>query len=111
SRAARVGQEFGAVADEPATRDAVFEPYPAGAVVDHLDHLPLARAELGRDGADELLGNVDDQMLHRLEGPAALPPRDDLRLADLELEALAAHHLDEDRELQLAASGHAKRIR
>jgi hypothetical protein len=31
---------------------------------------------------------------------------DDLRLADGELEALAAHDLDEDRELQLAAALH-----
>ena len=35
---------------------------------------------------------------------------DDLGLADGELEALAAHHLDEHRELELAASLHLPRV-
>jgi hypothetical protein len=37
--------------------------------------------------------------------------RDDLRLADGELEALAAHQLDEHRELELAAALHLPRVR
>ena len=41
--------------------------------------------------------------LHRLVHGAVDLPRDHLRLADRQLEALAAHHLDEHRELQLAA--------
>ena len=36
----------------------------------------------------------------------SISPRDDLRLADGELEALAAHLLDEDRQLELAAALH-----
>ena len=47
-------------------------------------------------------------MLHRLEGLAVFLVRDDLGLADLDLEAFAPHDLDEDRELQLAAAGDAE---
>ena len=36
--------------------------------------------------------------------------RDDLRLADGHLEALAPHHLDEHRQLQLAAALHLPRV-
>ena len=46
-------------------------------------------------------------MVRRSIGSCTLPSidaGDDLRLADGELEALAAHDLDEDRELQLAAA-------
>ena len=72
-------------------------------MVDHLRHLALARAELLRHRADELLGDVHHEVLHRLERLAVFLVRDDLGLADLHLEALAPHRLDEDRELQLAA--------
>src|SRR5262245_33119493 len=109
--AARVGQELGAIADEPARRDAVLEAHPAGAVVHHLDHLRLARPELLGDSTDELLGDVHHQMLHGLERLAAVLLGDDLWLAHLELEALAPHHLDQDRELELAASGYAEGVR
>src|SRR5262249_58352252 len=83
---------------------------PAGAVVHHLDHLRLARPELLRDGADELFGDVHHQMLHGLERLATILLGDDLRLAYLELEALAPHHLDQDRELELAASRYAEGV-
>src|SRR5438094_8810140 len=43
------------------------------------------------------------------------PPRSTLfptrRSSDLELEPLAPHHLDEDRELELAATGDAEGVR
>ena len=42
--------------------------------------------------------------------PAVDRPRHDLRLADGQLEPLAAHHLDEDRELELAAALHLPRL-
>ena len=50
--------------------------------------------------------DVDDDLLDRLELFAVSSSReDDARLADGELEALAAHRLDQDAELQLAAAG------
>ena len=75
-----------------------------GAVVDHLLHAALAQREQLGDDADVVLGDVDRQALDRLAQRAVDLAREDLRLADGELEALAAHHLDEHGELQLAAA-------
>jgi hypothetical protein len=66
---------------KPARRHAVLEPHAPGAVIHHLGHLALAGPELLRDRADELLGDVHHEVLHRLEGLAVLDLRDDLGLA------------------------------
>jgi hypothetical protein len=50
--------------------------------------------------------HVDRDALDRLMGCSVDLPDQDLRLADSELEALAAHDLDEDGQLQLTASLH-----
>ena len=50
---------------------------------------------------DVLLRSVDREQLHRLVEPAVDLPGDDLGLARGQLEALAAHHLEQDDELQL----------
>ena len=70
----------------------------------------LPQREQLRDDADVVLRNVDRQPLDRLVHLAVDLARDDLRLADGQLEALAAHHLDEHRELQLAAALHLPRV-
>ncbi len=54
---------------------------------------------------------VDGQVLERLVGLAVDLLRDHLRLADGELEALAAHVLDEDGERELSTALHLPRIR
>ena len=108
--AARVGEELAAEADEAARRDAELEADAAGAVVRHVRHAALAQRERLRDDADVVLGAVDDELLHRLVALAVDLARDDLGLADRELEALAAHRLDEDRHLQLAAAGHLEGV-
>src|SRR5437016_12911302 len=105
ARAARVRQELRAVADEAAGGDAVLEPDAPRPVVDHLGHGALAGAELLGHGADELLGDVHHEVLHRLEGLAALFLGDDLGLAHFQLEALTPHHLDQDGELELSRPG------
>ena len=64
--AARLGEELGAEADQPARGDEVVHPHPAGAVVDHLLHPALAQREQLRDDADVVLGHVDRQPLDRL---------------------------------------------
>ena len=84
--------------------------HPSRPVVDHLLHPPLAeREELGED-ADVLLGGVDREALDGLVHLAVQLAGDDLRLPDGQLEALAAHQLDEHRELQLAATLHLPRV-
>ena len=99
--AARLGEELGAEADQPAGGDEVVHPHPAGAVVDHLLQAALAQGEQLGDDADVLLRHVDREPLDRLVDRAVPAARDDLRLADRELEALAAHQLDEHGELEL----------
>jgi hypothetical protein len=97
-----LGEELGAEADEATRRDEELHPDPAGAVVGHLFHAALAGGhELG-DGAEELLGGVDGEALDRLVHLAVDLLGDDLRLADGQLEAFAAHLLDEDGERELA---------
>ena len=60
--------------------------------------------------AEVLLGRVDRDALDGLVQDAVDLARDDLRLADRQLEALAAHLLDEDGELELAAALHLPRV-
>ena len=67
-------------------------------------HAAFARGEQLGDRADVLLGNVHRQPLDRLVALAVDLALDHVRLAHGQLEALAAHHLDEDRQLQLAAA-------
>ena len=108
---ARLGEELGAEADQPARGHAVLHPHPAGAVVDHLLERALAQREHLRDDADVVLGHVDREALDRLAALAVDLADQHLRLADRQLEALAAHELDEDRELQLAAAVDLPRVR
>jgi hypothetical protein len=103
--AAGLGEELGAEPDQAARRDDELQTHPAGAVVDHLLHATLAGAHELRDGAEVLLGDVDGEALDRLVG-LAVDLAQTPRLADGELEALAAHHLDQDGQLQLAAALH-----
>ena len=88
----------------PAGRDEVVHAHPAGPVVDHLLHAALAQGEQLGDDADVVLGDVDRQALDRLVELAVDLAGEHLGLADGQLEALAAHHLDEHGQLQLAAA-------
>ena len=54
----------------------------------------------------KILGDVDREALDRLVNSTADLARDDLRLADGQLEALATHGLDKHGELELAATLH-----
>ena len=108
--AAGLGHELGAEPDEAAGGHEVLHAHPAGAVVHHLLHAALAQREHLRDDAEVVLGRVDGDVLHRLVHLAVDLAGDDLGLADGELEALAPHHLDEHRELELAAALHLPRV-
>ena len=87
------------------------QPHAAAAGGTHLDHLALALGQLLHDDAGVLLVDVDDHLLDRLEQLAGRPVlKQDLRPRHGELEAFAAHGLDEDAELQFAAAGDLHRI-
>src|SRR5439155_13030776 len=90
-------------ADQPSCGNPELEPHAAAAVIDHLGHHAPAFADLRDDDTLMILGHVDDQVLDRLDDLAVDFFGHDVRPRDLELEALAPHHLDENRELQLAA--------
>ena len=97
--AAGLGEELGAQADQAARRDEVLHPHPAGAVVDHVLDAALAQREQLRDDADVLLRHVDRADARPARGGCPSISRvTHLRLADGQLEALAAHQLDEDRQ-------------
>ena len=102
--AAGLGHELGAEADQAAGRDPVVHPDPAGAVVDHLDQRALAQGHQLGHHAEVVVGDIDGHPLHRLVELAVDLPGDDLGLAHGELEAFAAHGLDQDGQLQLAAA-------
>src|SRR3954447_10390674 len=103
-RATRLGEELGAEADQAARGDEVLDAHPAGAVVDHLLHPTLAqRQQLGRH-TEVVLRDVYREPLDGLVELAVDLAGHDLRLAHGQLEALAAHRLDENRKLQLAAA-------
>ena len=72
-------------------------------MVHHVHHPALAEGKQLADHAEVVLGCVDGETLEGLVDRAVDEPGDDLGLADGELEALAAHLLDEDGQGQLAA--------
>ncbi len=67
-------------------------------------NLGFPHAELFHDHADELLGNVHREPLHRLHQLAVHVLGHDLGLAGHQLIALAAHGFDHDGKLQFAAT-------
>ena len=79
--------------------------------VDHVRH-----RSRGACPSDSITGpaysscDVDDDVLDRLVLLTVALGDDDLRLADRELVAFAAHRFDEDRKMQLAAAAHFERV-
>ena len=101
--AACVGEELGTVADQPTGRDAELQLHPPGGVIRHPQQAPLPAHQLLGNDAGVGIATVDGELLDRLQELAVLPAKDHLRTADAQLEPLAAHRLDEDGELELAA--------
>src|SRR6478735_8028093 len=99
-----LGEELGAEADEATAGHEELHADPAGPVVGHLLHAALASGHDLRDGAEELLRGVDREALDGLVDLAVDLARDDLRVADGQLVALAAHLLDEDGERELTTA-------
>ena len=111
-RAAGVGQQLALIADQAAGRRVEHQPQAVAAGRAHLDHLGLALAHLLHDDAGILLVDVDRRLPR--SAPAARRcssfGQHDARARHRELEAFAAHGLDQDRELQFAAAGDFHRI-
>ena len=92
-------------ADESAGGDDVVEPNTAAnAVVDDLLSLAFARGHELCDDAHVLFGDVDGEVLDGFVDLAVDFAFDDLGAADGHLETFAAEGLNEDRELEFAAS-------
>src|SRR6185503_10662474 len=110
SCALRLRQKLVAKSDQPARWRFELQTHAAGAVIDHLRHLPFATAESFSDDADELVWTVDDHGLDRFERLAVDSSRDCLGLRDLELITFATHHFDQYRQLQFTAPGYFELI-
>eukprot|EP00958_Prasinococcus_capsulatus_P018922 scaffold2262_cov312-Prasinococcus_capsulatus_cf.AAC.7 len=106
ARAASGREQRVAQADEAARRDAVLDRLRgAGALArGHLEHEALAAVQQVNGGAHVLFGHLHLRLLVRLLLLALLAQLGDhARRAQHELEALAAHRLDEDGDVERAA--------
>ena len=101
--AACIGEEFGTVADQPTGRDAELQLNSSRRVVGQSLQAALPAHQLLGDDAGVGVATVDREMLDRLQAIAVLHAKDHLWPADAQLEPFAAHRLDEDGELELAA--------
>jgi hypothetical protein len=101
-----VGHELRPESDQAARGNPELEADASAAVVDHLGHRAFAFAHLRDHDALVILGDVDDKLLDRLNGLPVHFFRHDVGPRHLELEAFAAHHLDQNRQLQLTTADH-----
>src|SRR5258706_2870677 len=111
TRTTGVGQKFRPVAEKSTRGDFVKKSYHSLPRVLHLQHRRAPGAQLLDHDAEELLGNVDGQLLIRLE-PLAVRTlaRNHSRSRNLKLVTLAPHRLHQNREMELAATRHGPRV-
>ena len=94
------------IADQSARRRIEDQPHAPAARRAHLDHLAFAFGEFLHDHAGMLLVDIDDDFLDGFEQFArGAVLKQDLRARYGKLETFAPHGLDENAELQFAASG------
>src|SRR5450755_1887572 len=110
--AAGVGQQFALIADQATGRRVEHQPLPVTAGGTHLDQLGLAFAHLLHHDAGMLFVDVDHDLLDRLPPIARgfVFSQHDAGTRHRQLETFAAHGLDQDAELQFAASGDFHRV-
>ena len=102
-----IGQKLLPVAHQAARRDAEFQMAHAGVTGAHVDDLRLAGSQLFHNRAHILLGHLDHQQFHRLEGLAVfILLINDPRAADRKLKSLPAHGFNQDGQMQLTAARH-----
>ena len=106
-----VGHELTTVADQTAGRNHEFQAGRAAVAGGHVDQFALSLTELFDNVSGKLFRNIDIYLLHRLELVTLfIIMVQNLSLADCKLIALTAHVLDQDGQMQLAASGYLKAI-
>src|SRR5205814_6451286 len=104
--AARHGHELSLEADQAARRDAIVETHAALAVGQHVEQLAAAPAELLHHRALVRFLDVDREHLVGLAAHAVDLLEHHARARHGELVALAAHVLEPDCQVQLAAPVH-----
>src|SRR5690349_22116097 len=109
--AARVREELAAQSDQTTRGDFELHAHAARTVIHHLGEFAAPAAESFHHHADERLRTIHDKALDGFETVTVFRAHHDLRLADHQLVAFAAHRFDQDCELQLAAAEHTKSIR
>src|SRR4029434_4935260 len=100
----RIGQELRPEADETARRNPKFETDTAASVVHHLCRNAAPCPRLRDDDSLKFLGYVDDEIFDGLHLHAVVSPGHVLRTRYLQFVPLPPHHLDENRQLQFAAT-------
>ena len=105
------GHELGLEADEAAGGDLIVQAHPALAIGDHVLELAAALAQGLHDGTLAGLLHVDGELLIGLADDAIHLAEDDLGAGDGQLVALAAHVLQQDGQMELAAAGDAELLR
>src|SRR5437870_2427041 len=109
--AARVGQKLRAVAKQSPRRNLVQKAHHSLPRILHLEHRGPPWTELLDDDAEEFLGDIDRELLVRLQTLAVRTlTRDHARTRHLKLVALASHRLHQNGEVELPAAGHGPRI-
>ena len=80
-------------------------------MIHHLGHLAFSAAQFLDHHTDERFRAIDHQQLQRLVHFVIDRFSQNLGLADHQLESFAAHHFNQDGELQFTASHHLKSVR
>src|SRR5229473_3768476 len=99
NRSPRISKQLAAQADQPSAGHAKFNAYSPIAVVVHVYHLALARAQLFHHNSHKAFRHIYSEMLDGLHQLAVNPFGDDLRFAHHQFVTFTPHHLDQDGKL------------
>ena len=108
--AARHRHELALEADQAAGRHAILDAHAAVAIDDHVREFRFSQSELLHHRTLVLFRDVHRQGLERLLLDAVDDLLQHLRLADGQFIALAPHVLDQDGQVQFAATGDAEHV-
>ncbi len=103
--AGRQRQKLPAKADQPARRNGELQTNATFAVRHHVGQLGLAQTQLFHDGALMNVFNINHQLLKWLVNLAVNHFLNNFRARYTQLKPFAAHGLDQNRQVQLAAPG------
>src|SRR5689334_18464305 len=106
--AARVREELTAQSNQAARGDFELHAHAARTVIHHLGEFAAPAAESFHHHADERFRTIHDKAFDGFETATVFRAHHDLRLADHQLVAFAAHRFNQNGELQLAATENAK---